>query len=69
MPVLERMNARGIGTYGMKVLAKGRISDDPKFAIQYQLNVPVDAFVIGMESREQVDENVRLLEQLTEVSI
>lgn len=69
VPIIERMKGLGIGTYGMKVLAQGRMSDDPKSAIRYQLDVPVDAFVIGMESREQVDENVRLLEQLTEVSV
>ncbi|MBI3922646.1 MAG: aldo/keto reductase, partial [Armatimonadetes bacterium] len=57
--------AEGKGTYGMKVMGQGKLGDDARSAIRYQLSVPVDAFVIGMEDRRQVDENVRLVSELT----
>ncbi|MDJ0705472.1 MAG: aldo/keto reductase [Leptolyngbyaceae cyanobacterium MO_188.B28] len=63
--VILQMQANGKGTYGMKVMGEGQLRHDPKSAIQYQLKAPVDAFVIGMESRAEVDENVRLVEKLT----
>ncbi|MGK7875568.1 MAG: aldo/keto reductase [Xenococcaceae cyanobacterium] len=65
IPVIEQMKDSGKGTYGMKVMGEGKLGRDPKFAIRYQLETPVDAFVIGMESKAEVDENVRLLEEFS----
>lgn len=62
------MQAAGKGTYGMKVMGGGgRLTSDPRRAIAYQLGLPVDAFVIGMSSRAQVDENLGYLEELSAV--
>ncbi|MCX7594677.1 MAG: aldo/keto reductase [Fischerella sp.] len=69
IPVIQQMKNTGKGTYAMKVMGEGLLGYDPKSAIRYQLAVPVDAFVIGMESKAQVDENVRLLEELTLAAI
>lgn len=67
IPVIRQMKDNGKGTYGMKVMGEGRLGYNPKSAIRYQLEAPVDAFVIGMESfkEKEVDENVRLLEKLS----
>ncbi|MDJ0590128.1 MAG: aldo/keto reductase [Pleurocapsa sp. MO_226.B13] len=65
IPVIQQMKDNGKGTYGMKVMGEGRLGYTPKSAIRYQLEAPVDAFVIGMESFKEVDENVRLLEKLS----
>lgn len=64
VPLIAQMQATGKGVYGMKVLgcAEGALAENPARAINYTLGVPgVDAIVIGMVSREQVDENVKLV--------
>ena len=65
LAVMRQMRANGKGIYSMKVMAEGQLRHDPQSAIRYQLAAPVDALVIGMENRAEVDENVRLLENLT----
>lgn len=65
VPVIRYLQGEGKGTYGMKVMGQGKLGGDARSAIRYQLSVPVDAFVIGMENRRQVDENVRLVSELT----
>lgn len=62
--VMEEMHAAGKGIYGMKVMACGKLGDDPRRAVQYVLGLPcVDALVLGMMDRAQVDENVALVEE------
>lgn len=63
------MKDNGKGTYGMKVMGQGDLRRDPKSAIRYQLQVPVDAFVIGMQSKTEVDQNVRLLNELSMLTV
>ncbi len=65
--VIQQMKENGKGIYGMKVMGEGLLGHNPKAAIRYQLEAPVDAFVIGMESFEEVDENVRLIGESTMV--
>jgi predicted aldo/keto reductase-like oxidoreductase len=63
--VMEQMHAAGKGIYGMKVMGCGKLGEDPRRAVEYVMDLPcVDALVLGMMSREQVDENVGLVEQL-----
>lgn len=69
IPVIQQMKDNGKGTYGMKVMGQGELRRDPKSAIRYQLEVPVDAFVIGMESKTEVDQNVRLLDELSMLGV
>ncbi|MGK7928575.1 MAG: aldo/keto reductase [Spirulina sp.] len=63
IPLIQQMKDSGKGVYGMKVMGNGQLGNDPKSAIYYQFQIPVDAFVIGMESQEQVDENIRIIEE------
>ena len=64
-PVIERLYASGKAVYGMKVLGCGQLAGKARAAIQYvfQLGV-VHAITIGISRREQLLENVRLVEEL-----
>jgi aryl-alcohol dehydrogenase-like predicted oxidoreductase len=59
----ERMDAAGIGVYGMKVVGCGDLGNDARDAIHFVLDLPsVDAITIGMASRDEVDENIGWVE-------
>ena len=65
VPVIERMYGSGKAIYGMKVLGCGQLASDARTAIQYVLQLgTVHAITIGTSSREQLDENLRLVEEL-----
>jgi aryl-alcohol dehydrogenase-like predicted oxidoreductase len=56
---LEEMHNRGVGTIGMKILGEGRINTPERIdaSLRYVLGLgTVDAFVIGFESTDQVDD-------------
>lgn len=56
---LQEMHDRGVGVVGMKVLGGGRINTPGRIdaSLRYVLGLgTVDAFVIGFESPEQVDD-------------
>jgi len=63
LPLLQALQEAGKGLLGMKVLGKGEIQNIHE-AFRFQLESPVDAFIVGMESRQQLEENIRVLEQL-----
>lgn len=66
VPVLEEMHAAGKGVYGMKVVGAGRLTGDPRKAIHYVLELPsVDALVIGMQSKAEIDQDVDLVGELS----
>jgi aryl-alcohol dehydrogenase-like predicted oxidoreductase len=65
MPIIERLYASGKAVYGMKVLGRGQLAGEARAAIQYVLQLGVvHAIVIGTSGREQLLENVRLVEEL-----
>jgi hypothetical protein len=58
-----RYHAAGRGVVGMKVLGEGLLGGDPGRAIGYVKGLPfVDAMVIGMMTKDEVSQNVRLVE-------
>jgi predicted aldo/keto reductase-like oxidoreductase len=65
VPVIESLYTSGKAVYGMKVLGCGQLMGKARAAIQYvfQLGV-VHAITIGISKREQLFENVRLVEEL-----
>jgi 1-deoxyxylulose-5-phosphate synthase len=66
VPVLDEMHAAGKGIYGMKVVGNGRLTGDVRKAIRYVMELPsIDALVIGMQSKAEVDEDVELVEELS----
>ncbi len=57
--VLEEMHAAGKGIIGMKILGEGRINTPERkdASLRYVLGLgTVDAFIIGFESTEQIDD-------------
>lgn len=63
--VLEEMHAAGKGVIGMKILGEGRIKEPARIdaSLKYVLNLgTVDAFIIGFESPEQVDDILKRAE-------
>jgi len=63
---LEEMHTRGVGTIGMKILGEGRINTPDRIdnSLRYVLGLgTVDAFVIGFESTDQVDDLCRRTER------
>lgn len=65
VPVIQRMYRCGKAVYGMKVLGCGRLSRDPRAAMQYVLKLgTVHALTIGTSKREQLIQNVGLVEEL-----
>lgn len=63
--VLRRMRARGKGIYGMKVMGCGQLGADPERALRYVFEEScVDAVTLGMKSRAEVDQNVRLVSRI-----
>ena len=65
VPVIEEMHYAGKGVYGMKVVGCGQLGHDVRGALRYVLDLGcVDAIVLGMESFDEIDENVELMEEL-----
>jgi aryl-alcohol dehydrogenase-like predicted oxidoreductase len=62
---LEQPFVSGKAIYGMKVLGCGRLADDPGSAMRYVLSLgTVHSIAIGMSSRQELTENVRLVEEV-----
>lgn len=68
VPVIDRMHARGKGVYAMKVAGAGKLTGDMRKAFRYVLGLEsIDALTIGMSSREEIDENIGLINELAPV--
>ena len=64
-PLLERLYAAGKAVYGMKVLGCGRLAGEARTAIEYVFQLgTVHAITIGTSSREHLDRNAALVEEL-----
>lgn len=65
VPLIAQMHEAGKGVYAMKVLGCGSLSDNPREAIRYVLELgTVHSMTIGMTSRAQLEENVQLITEL-----
>ncbi len=63
VPVIAQLHAAGKGVYAMKVLGCGALTEDPRRAIRYVADLgTVHSMTIGMTSRDQIEENVRLID-------
>jgi hypothetical protein len=59
---LQEMHDRGVGVIGMKILGEGRFKEPERRdnSLRYVLGLgTVDAFIIGFETPEQVDDLVK----------
>jgi aryl-alcohol dehydrogenase-like predicted oxidoreductase len=59
---LGQIHAQSKGVVGMKVIAEGKLREDPQKAVKYVASLPfVDSFIIGMMNRDEIDENCRVV--------
>ena len=61
---IKAMHEKGHGVIGMKIIGNGTFTDPAERAksIRFSMNNPnIDAVVIGMKSKEQVDENIAMV--------
>lgn len=64
-PVIQRMYRSGKALYGMKVLGCGQLAQDPRVGVRYVLELgTVHALAIGITKREQLTQNVGLVQEL-----
>ena len=66
---MELMARFGKGIYGMKVFGEGKLAkqDGPGQGIEFVMGLPcVHAMTIGMESRREVEENVAIVNELSD---
>jgi aryl-alcohol dehydrogenase-like predicted oxidoreductase len=56
---------QGIAVIGMKVLALGRLAPYAARALRYTLGLPVSTTIVGMESMEQLQQNLAVAERFT----
>jgi len=55
-------NAKGIATIGMKVLGLGSLTHEVERSLRYAFDLPVSTVIVGMESMDQLEENLRIAE-------
>ena len=69
-PVLARTHASGKAVCGMKVMGCGELASDARGAIQYAFQLgSLHAITIGITTREQLLENLSLVEELAPQSL
>lgn len=62
---LPAARQRGVGTVGMKVLGAGTLTHEVERALRYAFSLPVDTVIVGMESMDQLEENLSIAERFT----
>lgn len=66
VPIIEKMYASGKAIYGMKVLGCGQLAKKARTTIQYVFQLgTIHAITIGISTKEQLFENINLVEELT----
>lgn len=58
-------NARGIAVIGMKVMGLGSLRHVPERALRYTLGLPVSTTIVGMETMDQLEQNLAVAEKFT----
>lgn len=58
-------NDRGVATIGMKVLGLGSLKHDVERSLRYAFNLPISTVIVGMESMDQLEQNLAIAESFT----
>jgi predicted aldo/keto reductase-like oxidoreductase len=59
--LLSRLHEAGKGVVGMKIFAEGRLGHDPRKAFRFANDLSyLDAYIIGMTKKEEIEQNCRL---------
>jgi predicted aldo/keto reductase-like oxidoreductase len=56
-------NQKGIAVIGMKVFALGKLAPWYEQALRYTIGLPISTAIVGMESMEQLERNLKVAEQ------
>lgn len=59
---------KGVATIGMKVLGAGALSHEVERALRYAFGLPLDTVIVGMESMEQLEQNLAIAEAFEPLS-
>jgi aryl-alcohol dehydrogenase-like predicted oxidoreductase len=59
---LPEAKAKGVAVAGMKIMGLGRLAKIYDKALAYAFGLPIDTAVIGMESMDQLQKNLRVAE-------
>lgn len=65
---LHIARAKGVATIGMKVLGLGSLTHEVERSLRYAFSLPVDTVIVGMETMEQLEENLTIAESFTPMS-
>ncbi|MGO4495829.1 aldo/keto reductase [Paenibacillus sp. 2RAB27] len=57
---LPKANEKGIAVIGMKVMALGKLAPWYEKALRYTLSLPISTAIVGMESMEQLEQNLAI---------
>ncbi|MEC0266443.1 aldo/keto reductase [Paenibacillus anseongense] len=57
---LPKANEKGIAVIGMKVMALGKLAPWYEKALQYTFSLPISTAIVGMESMEQLEQNLSI---------
>jgi aryl-alcohol dehydrogenase-like predicted oxidoreductase len=57
---LPKANEKGLAIIGMKVIGLGRLAQWYEKALRYTWSLPISTAIIGMESMEQLENNLRV---------
>ncbi|MFC1878602.1 aldo/keto reductase [Chloroflexota bacterium] len=55
-------NAKGVATIAMKVMGLGSLTHDPVRALRYAFGLPVSTVIVGMETMQQLEQNLVVAE-------
>jgi predicted aldo/keto reductase-like oxidoreductase len=58
-------NHKGVATIGMKVLGLGSLTHEVERSLLYSFGLPVSTVIVGMESMEQLEQNLAIAESFT----
>lgn len=61
-------NARGVATIGMKVLGLGSLTHEVERSLRYAFSLPVSTVIVGMETMNQLEQNLAIAESFTPLS-
>lgn len=58
-------NAKGVATIGMKVLGLGSLTHEVERSLRYAFGLPLSTVIVGMESMDQLEQNLAIAESFT----
>ncbi len=58
-------NDSGVATIGMKVMGLGSLTHEAERSLRYAFNLPVSTVIVGMESMDQLEQNLAIAESFT----